>query len=82
MIMTPSNLISKSNFSHCKRNGIIRDILQNHLLQVLTLLCCEPPTVAQGPHAANAIRDAKVHVLNCIPPIELEDCVLGTSAND
>jgi len=59
------------------KNGIIRDILQNHLLQVLTLLCCEPPTVAQGPHAANAIRDAKVHVLNCIPPIELEDCVLG-----
>mmetsp|Transcript_33147 Transcript_33147/g.78315 ORF Transcript_33147/g.78315 Transcript_33147/m.78315 type:complete len:1013 (+) Transcript_33147:171-3209(+) len=59
------------------QNGIIRDILQNHLLQVLTLLCCEPPTVAQGPEAGNAIRDAKVHVLNSIPPIKLEDCVLG-----
>ena len=47
------------------------------MLQVLTLLCCEPPTVAQGPEAGNAIRDAKVHVLNCIPPIELEDCILG-----
>jgi len=33
--------------------------------------------VAQGPEAGNAIRDAKVHVLNSIPPIELEDCVLG-----
>lgn len=57
--------------------GIIRDILQNHLLQVLTLLTCEPPTVAQGPRAGNAIRDAKVRVLDSIPPIELEDCVLG-----
>jgi len=63
--------------SHSNRNGIIRDILQNHLLQVLTLLCCEPPTVAQGPDAGNAIRDAKVHVLNSIPPIALEDCILG-----
>ena len=43
----------------------------------MTLLCCEPPTVANGPDAGNAIRDAKVHVLNSIPPIELEDCVLG-----
>lgn len=47
------------------------------MLQVLTLLCCEPPTVAQGPEAGNAIRDAKVHVLNSIPPITLEDCILG-----
>jgi len=47
------------------------------LLQVLTLLCCEPPTVAHGPEAGNAIRDAKVQVLNSIPPIKLEDCVLG-----
>mmetsp|Transcript_15564 Transcript_15564/g.17826 ORF Transcript_15564/g.17826 Transcript_15564/m.17826 type:complete len:513 (-) Transcript_15564:237-1775(-) len=57
--------------------GIIRDILQNHLLQVLSLLTCEPPAVAQGPQAGNSIRDAKLHVLNSIPPIELEDCVLG-----
>jgi 6-phosphogluconate dehydrogenase len=57
--------------------GIIRDILQNHLLQVLTLLTCEPPTVAQGPRAGNAVRDAKVRVLDSIPPIQLEDCILG-----
>jgi 6-phosphogluconate dehydrogenase len=59
------------------RYGIIRDILQNHLLQVMTLLTCEPPTTLEGAGAGNAIRDAKVHVLNCIPEIELEDCVLG-----
>eukprot|EP00529_Nitzschia_sp_RCC80_P003578 CAMPEP_0113477456 /NCGR_PEP_ID=MMETSP0014_2-20120614/20214_1 /TAXON_ID=2857 /ORGANISM="Nitzschia sp." /LENGTH=1047 /DNA_ID=CAMNT_0000370545 /DNA_START=30 /DNA_END=3173 /DNA_ORIENTATION=- /assembly_acc=CAM_ASM_000159 len=57
--------------------GIIRDILQNHLLQVMTLLTCEPPTTAEGPRAGNAIRDAKVHVLNSVPPIKIEDCVLG-----
>lgn len=57
--------------------GIIRDILQNHLLQVMTLLTCEPPTTAQGPRAGNAIRDAKAHLLNSVTPIELEDCILG-----
>jgi 6-phosphogluconate dehydrogenase len=43
----------------------------------MTLLTCEPPTTLEGSGAGNAIRDAKVHVLKCIPPIELEDCVLG-----
>lgn len=57
--------------------GIIRDILQNHLLQVLTLLAMEPPTIVDGPGSGKAIRDAKVAVLNAIPPIKLEDVVLG-----
>jgi 6-phosphogluconate dehydrogenase len=60
-----------------QRYGIIRDILQNHLLQVMTLLTCEPPITLEGKGAGNAIRDAKVHVLKSIPSIELEDCVLG-----
>jgi 6-phosphogluconate dehydrogenase (decarboxylating) len=57
--------------------GIIRDILQNHLLQVMTLLAMEPPTTVDGPGAGKAIRDAKVAVLNAIPPIKLEDVILG-----
>ena len=57
--------------------GIIRDILQNHLLQVLTLLTMEAPTTVEGPKAGRAIRDAKVAILNAIPPIKLEDTVLG-----
>ena len=57
--------------------GIIRDILQNHLLQVLTLMAMEAPTKVDGPGAGKAIRDAKVAVLNAIPPIKLEDCILG-----
>lgn len=57
--------------------GIIRDILQNHLLQVLSLLAMETPSTLEGPNAGKAIRDAKVAVLNAIKPIELEDCILG-----
>ena len=57
--------------------GIIRDILQNHLLQVLALLCMETPTAVTGPLSGKAIRDAKVAVLNAITPIALKDVVLG-----
>ncbi|KAF7790827.1 hypothetical protein EIP86_001784 [Pleurotus ostreatoroseus] len=53
--------------------GIIRDILQNHLLQVLSILTMERPVS----FAAEDIRDEKVKVLRCIPPIEREDTLLG-----
>jgi glucose-6-phosphate 1-dehydrogenase len=57
--------------------GIIRDILQNHLLQVLTLLAMEAPSTLEGPNAGKAIRDAKVAVLHAISPITMDDIVLG-----
>jgi glucose-6-phosphate 1-dehydrogenase len=57
--------------------GIIRDVLQNHLMQMLSLLAMETPSTVQGPQAGKAIRDAKVAVLNSISPIKIEDCVLG-----
>lgn len=57
--------------------GIIRDIVQNHLLQVLTLLAMEAPTKADGPEAGESIRNAKVQVLNSIPPITIDECFLG-----
>ncbi|KIJ70545.1 hypothetical protein HYDPIDRAFT_105287 [Hydnomerulius pinastri MD-312] len=53
--------------------GIIRDILQNHLLQVLSILTMERP-VSFG---AEDIRDEKVKVLRAIPPIKKEDTLLG-----
>ena len=53
--------------------GIIRDILQNHLLQVLALVAMEPPSEESG----DAIRDAKTKVLECMKPIELDDILLG-----
>ena len=57
--------------------GIIRDILQNHLLQVMTLVAMEPPVAVSGEGYANHVRNEKVKVLNCIEPIKLENAVLG-----
>lgn len=53
--------------------GITRDILQNHLLQVLSLVAMDMPEKMNG----DSIRDAKVKVLNQMPPILLEDCLFG-----
>ncbi|PHZ14118.1 putative ZWF1-glucose-6-phosphate dehydrogenase [Rhizopus microsporus ATCC 52813] len=53
--------------------GIIRDVIQNHLLQVLTLVAMERPISTD----AEAIRDEKVKVLKCISPIKIEDTLLG-----
>lgn len=57
--------------------GIIRDIIQNHLMQVLTMLAIEAPIQIDGPEAGNDIRDAKVSVLRQIPPITIDECFLG-----
>mmetsp|Transcript_53017 Transcript_53017/g.128630 ORF Transcript_53017/g.128630 Transcript_53017/m.128630 type:complete len:609 (+) Transcript_53017:451-2277(+) len=53
--------------------GIIRDILQNHLLQVLTLFAMEPPS-GDDEHS---IRDAKVDVLKNMEVLSLDDALLG-----
>ena len=57
--------------------GIIRDIIQNHLTQVLTLVAMEPPTHLSGPEASHRVRDAKVAVLSAIKPITEKDVFLG-----
>lgn len=49
--------------------GIIRDIVQNHMMQLLSLVAMEPPTSMH----ANAIRDEKVKVVEAIRPIPLSD---------
>lgn len=53
--------------------GIIRDIMQNHLLQILTLVAMEKPATCQP----DDIRNEKVKVLKGIKPLELSDVVLG-----
>jgi glucose-6-phosphate 1-dehydrogenase len=53
--------------------GIIRDIVQNHLLQILTLVAMEPPVRLE----ANAIRDEKVKVLRSIYPVTTGAVVRG-----
>ncbi|KAF9584474.1 Glucose-6-phosphate 1-dehydrogenase [Lunasporangiospora selenospora] len=53
--------------------GIIRDVMQNHLLQILTLVAMEPPVTL----SSEDVRDEKVKVLRFIPPIAKEDILLG-----
>ncbi|KAF7801552.1 glucose-6-phosphate 1-dehydrogenase, cytoplasmic isoform [Senna tora] len=53
--------------------GIIRDIIQNHLLQVFCLVAMEKPISLKPEH----IRDEKVKVLESVLPINDDDVVLG-----
>lgn len=49
--------------------GVVRDIVQNHLLQVLSLVAMEPPVSL----AAEDIRDEKNKVLRALRPLLLEE---------
>src|SRR5579863_9587197 len=53
--------------------GCIRDVVQNHLLEVVTLLTMEPPVNASG----EALRDEKVKVLKALRPVAPRDVVRG-----
>ncbi|KAH3673295.1 hypothetical protein WICMUC_003755 [Wickerhamomyces mucosus] len=53
--------------------GIIRDVIQNHLLQVLTLLTIEPPKS----YDSESVRDEKVKLLKAIKPLDFNDLIVG-----
>ncbi len=53
------------------RAGVLRDMFQNHLLQLLTLIAMEPPT----PYDATQLRNEKVKVLAATRPIVSADTV-------
>jgi len=53
--------------------GTIRDVVQNHLFQVLANLAMEPPARIDS----ESMRDEKVKVLKSIPPIEARHVVRG-----
>jgi len=53
--------------------GAIRDVVQNHLFQVLSNLAMEPPVRTDS----ESIRDEKVKVLKAIPSLTMDDVVRG-----
>jgi len=53
--------------------GIVRDVLQNHLLQILALMAMDPPARLSG----TGIRDAKVKLLRQVRQVRLEDMAIG-----
>ena len=53
--------------------GAIRDVVQNHLLEVVSLLAMEPPSG----HTPEAIRNQQFKVVDSIRPLRPRDVVLG-----
>jgi glucose-6-phosphate 1-dehydrogenase len=57
-----------SRAGYYDKSGALRDLVQNHMLQLLTLLCMEPPVS----FSADDVRDEKVKVLHAIHPPDPE----------
>jgi glucose-6-phosphate 1-dehydrogenase len=55
------------------QTGAIRDVIQNHLFQVLANLAMEPPIRMDS----ESVRDEKVKVLKAVPPLSAHDVVRG-----
>ena len=55
------------------QTGTVRDVIQNHLFQVMANLAMEPPARTDS----ESLRDEKVKVLKSIPPIEAKNLVRG-----
>ncbi|MEO3416069.1 glucose-6-phosphate dehydrogenase [Roseovarius sp. CAU 1744] len=55
------------------RSGAMRDMVQNHLMQLLCLTAMEPPSRFQP----NAVRDEKVKVIEALEPVAPSDIVRG-----
>jgi len=53
--------------------GAIRDVIQNHLFQILSNLAMEPPVRGDS----ETVRDEKVKVLKAVPSLEASDVVRG-----
>jgi glucose-6-phosphate 1-dehydrogenase len=55
------------------QSGVLRDMFQNHLMQLLALTAMEPPFAFD----ARALRDEKVKVLHAVRALHPDDLVLG-----
>jgi glucose-6-phosphate 1-dehydrogenase len=60
----------ESRGKYYEEAGILRDMFQNHLLQLVTLAAMEPPVAFK----ADAVRDEKVKVLRSLGPLVAEGC--------
>jgi len=55
------------------QTGTIRDVMQNHMFQVLSNLCLEPPVGMDS----ESVRDEKVKVLKAVPSLTVRDVIRG-----
>ncbi|MBA3527652.1 MAG: glucose-6-phosphate dehydrogenase [Sphingomonas sp.] len=63
----------EGRFDYYDGAGALRDMVQNHMLQLLALVAMEPPTAFD----ATAVRDEKVKVLRSLRPLTGADSVIG-----
>jgi glucose-6-phosphate 1-dehydrogenase len=53
--------------------GVVRDVIQNHMLQLLALTAMEPPNTLD----AKELHDEKIKILQAVRPAHLEDGIWG-----
>lgn len=75
-IMVAEDLGVGTRAGYYDRSGALRDMVQNHLTQLLTLIAMEVPPVI----AADSVRYEKTKVLRSIAPIAPSDVVFGQYA--
>jgi glucose-6-phosphate 1-dehydrogenase len=72
-ITAAENLDVEGRGSYYEEAGVVRDMLQNHVLQVLSLIAMEPPLAGDE----ESIRDRKNDVFKALLPPEPQDFVFG-----
>eukprot|EP01130_Rhizamoeba_saxonica_P009775 TRINITY_DN3990_c2_g1_i3.p1 TRINITY_DN3990_c2_g1~~TRINITY_DN3990_c2_g1_i3.p1 ORF type:complete len:496 (-),score=128.33 TRINITY_DN3990_c2_g1_i3:17-1504(-) len=72
-IVFEENIGTAGRGGYFDKSGIIRDVMQNHLIQILALVAMDEPAALE----AEEIRNEKVKVLEKIPPILLKETILG-----
>jgi glucose-6-phosphate 1-dehydrogenase len=72
-VIFSENFGTEGRGGYFDRYGIVRDVIQNHLLQILALFAMEQPASLDS----EDIRDEKVKVLKSMGVVGLDDVVLG-----
>ncbi len=62
--------------SYYDKSGAMRDMVQNHLMQLLCLIAMEPPSKFEP----DAVRDEKLKVIRALDPLQPEEIVRGQYA--
>ncbi len=64
--------------SYYDKSGAMRDMVQNHLMQLLCLIAMEPPSQFDP----DAVRDEKLKVIRALDPVEPDEFVRGQYEGD
>ncbi|HLZ23058.1 MAG TPA: glucose-6-phosphate dehydrogenase [Ktedonobacterales bacterium] len=64
-ITVAENIGVENRGDYYEEAGALRDMMQNHMMQLLTLVAMEPPVT----FGADSVRDEKVKVLRAVPPL-------------